>query len=438
MRPWAPPSRRGAPVLDALRGIVGAEAVRTGSAAARWAVHGRVPGAVVAPCTTGEAAAVLALASHAGWAVEPAGGGTWLDSGRPPARLDIVLTAERLTEIEAYEPADLTISAGAGLPIEALQARVGEHGQWLALDPARKPGATIGGLVATGSAGPQRLAYGTPRDQVLGLELVTGNGHVLTMGGRVVKNVAGYDLVRLVIGSRGTLGLITALHLRLRPLPKRDETWVIEATEPGPLIDVVDAVRDARIEPTALELLSPTPRDAAGWTLFARLQGSDDAVADAATRLTRAASPLAARRLDGAEAESAWSALNEREAAAALAPRLADRPANLRDTLELARTLPGAVTRWPLAAHAGDGIVRGLVPSDACGDAMRPDWARALSEARAALAERRGTLILACGPARLLGDVDPIGAEGISLELMRGLRETFDPAGVLAPGRFIQ
>src|SRR5690606_40529138 len=85
-----------------------------------------------------------------------------------------VLTAERLTEIAAYEPADLTISVGAGLPIEAFQSHVGRHGQWLALDPARKPGATIGGLVATGSAGPQRLAYGTPRDHVLGLELVTG------------------------------------------------------------------------------------------------------------------------------------------------------------------------------------------------------------------------------------------------------------------------
>lgn len=425
-------------MIDALRGIVGADAVRTGPAAARWAVHGRVPTAVVAPCTTGEAAAVLALASHEGWAVELAGGGTWLDSGRPPSRLDIVLTAERLTEIAAYEPADLTISVGAGLPIEAFQSHVGRHGQWLALDPARKPGATIGGLVATGSAGPQRLAYGTPRDHVLGLELVTGNGHVLTMGGRVVKNVAGYDLVRLVIGSRGTLGLITAVHLRLRPLPKRDETWVIEAAEPDPLMDAVDAVREAFVEPAALELLSPIPRVAAGWTLLARLHGSDGAVADAADRLVRAVSPLSARRLDAAEAEAVWSALNEWEAAAALAPRLADRPSNLRDTLALARTLPGAVTRWPLAAHAGDGIVRGLVPSEACGDALRPDWARTLSEARAALAERRGTLILACGPARLLGEVDLLGVEGIPLELMRGLRDTFDPAGVLAPGRFIR
>src|SRR5690606_21107007 len=241
-------------MIERLRGIVGDAGVRTGEAAARWAVHGAIPAAVVVPGSVEEAAAVLALASAEGWRIEPAGAGTWLGWGRPPERVDVALSAERLAAVEVYEPADLTAVVGAGATLRGLDDTFGRHGQWLPLDPPGGGAGTIGAAVSLAEAGPLRLAHGTPRDHVLGLTLVTGDGRVLELGGRVVKNVAGFDLIKLATGARGTLGLICRVAVRLRPLPERDATLVLTAAGPDAALDVAAAIRDARVEPAALEL----------------------------------------------------------------------------------------------------------------------------------------------------------------------------------------
>src|SRR5690606_26707295 len=198
-------------MLDALRRAAGHDAVEAPAPGA-WSVHGAAPQAVVSPPDADGVAAVLELCSAEGWTVEPAGAGTWLDHGRAPARsADIVLSTRRLRGRIDSEPADLVVGTDAGVPLERLQQRLASDGQELALDPPYAGDATIGATIATAAAGPLRAGYGTARDHVLGLEVVTGDGRRIHFGGRVVKNVAGYDGVRLLTGSRGTLGIITGL-----------------------------------------------------------------------------------------------------------------------------------------------------------------------------------------------------------------------------------
>src|SRR5687768_6975102 len=143
------------------------------------------------------------------------------------ARRRIKLSAQNMTAVSEYEPADLVISVHAGATLADIARAAAPHNQFLALDPAVDASTTIGSIVATNAAGPLRLAHGTPRDQVLGLEVVTGDGRVLEFGGKVVKNVAGYDIVRLLIGSRGALGFITRVNIRLKPSPAFDRTAIL-------------------------------------------------------------------------------------------------------------------------------------------------------------------------------------------------------------------
>ncbi len=415
-------------------------------------VHGVKPRAVVAPATSEEAAAVLALASAEGWAVEPAGAGGWLDAGGPPTRVDLVVTTERMARLEAHEPADLVATAESGLALRALGERLARHRQWLPLDPPARAGATLGAVVSLAAAGPLREGYGTPRDHVLGLRLVTGDGRIVDLGGKVVKNVAGYDLIKPVIGGRGTLGLITRLHLRLRPVPGRDATLAVHAAAPAALLELVAGLREERIETAALELVSV--HDGAGgagarrWRLLARLQGNAEAVAATEDRVRRlaAGASLEASRHEG-EGPDPWAELAGVEADAGLAVRMADAPSRLGDTLRLALELPGVGSGASIAAHAGAGVVRvsAVPPANVRSrepDGRKPDdravaLARTLAAARAALVARGGGLTVTRAPATLLERIEPFGDPGPALRLMKELKNRFDPAGVLAPGRFV-
>src|SRR5690606_33318492 len=272
---------RGGPAGECGRGGGRARAGERGGVAGRAGGGGDVAG--------------RARGSGGGWGVERAGAGTWLGWGRPPERVEIVLSVERLAGVEVYEPADLTAVVGAGMTLGGLEDTLGRHGQWLPLDAPGGGAGTLGAAVSLAEAGPLRLAHGTPRDHVLGLTLVTGDGRVLELGGRVVKNVAGFDLVKLVTGARGTLGLICRVAVRLRPLPERDATLVLAAAGADAALEAVAAIRGARVAPAALELVSPplaaeaTGMGAAEWPVVVRLQGGAEAVGEAEARVRAAA-----------------------------------------------------------------------------------------------------------------------------------------------------
>jgi glycolate oxidase FAD binding subunit len=422
-------------MLDVLRGIAGDDALLDGAALSAYTVHGVRPAAVVAPASTEVAATLLQRASAEGWHVGLAGGGSRGSAGRPPGRVDVVITTQRMSGVAEYEPADLTASVRAGTRLGDLAGRVAAERQTLPLDPPGWRRATLGGVIATGCAGPLRLTQGTPRDHVLGLELVTGDGRVLQLGGKVVKNVAGYDLVKLVVGSHGTLGLVTAAHVRLRPLPEADRTMAIVAREGSERLAGLASLVAARVQPAAAELVSPALTreiglDVPGWALFARFLASPGAVADAELRLAPALRTRESGILSPEAAETVWSSFDEREARAPIVVRLASLPTHLDATLAAAERVDGTRAPWVLA-HAGEGIVRLLIQREDAGLAER------IEDARRELEKEGGSVIIAQGTPALMQRVDPWGEVGAQQRLMEELKQTFDPAGVLAPGRFV-
>src|SRR5688572_30768634 len=268
-----------------LRTLLSADAMLDGDDTHAWAVAGVFPTAVVFPESAEQVAAILRVAAEERHAVEPASGGSWLKAGYKPASPPIVLSTARFSNISEYEPADLVASVGAGVKLADFQDLAAKHQQRIALDPPGDTRTTIGGVVATASAGPLRLAFGAPRDQVLGVELVTGDGRVVNLGGKVVKNVAGYDLTRLVVGSHGTLGVITRVHMRLQPRPVQSVIFSFTG-EAAALSLLALSQRSAALEPAALELqVGEDPQDS---RLFIWIQGNEATIASSRTELARA------------------------------------------------------------------------------------------------------------------------------------------------------
>jgi FAD/FMN-containing dehydrogenase len=225
-------------------GIVGAENVR---------VAGFLE---VAPSSIEEASEALRVAAHEGWPVVPTGASTWLDAGNTLTRAGVYLSVRRMQRIIEHEPADLVATAEAGATLFNLNAELGRAGQWLPLDPPDDGRATLGGVVSTGMSGAQSYGYGMPRGSVIGMRVALADGRVIKAGGRVVKNVAGYDLCKLFTGSYGTLCLILELTFKLRPIPVQTKT-VIAYGPLDSLFSFARATLDARLLPVAVELLSP-------------------------------------------------------------------------------------------------------------------------------------------------------------------------------------
>jgi glycolate oxidase FAD binding subunit len=324
----------------------------------------------------------------------------------------IELSARNMTAVSEYEPADLVISVQAGATLADIARTTAPHNQFLALDPAVAPATSIGSIVATNAAGPLRYAHGTPRDQVLGLEVVTGDGRVLEFGGKVVKNVAGYDIVRLLIGSRGALGFITGVNIRLKPSPAVDKTAILSAASYEAAVDIVDAVHEAGLDPVALEIIS-TPH----WLVLARFHGNAEAVADGIARMSALGQAMTT---DGAQQ---WNALAEAEAAVPVNVRLANVPSRLRDTIgrshQVAERLGFASARY--AVHAGSGIVRILAQ-----EAPRDGAEAGLREMRSAIIEHGGSLRVE----RMPGVDVQEEFDQVTFSLMQSLTRIFDPAGV--------
>jgi glycolate oxidase FAD binding subunit len=427
-------------VIDRLKQLIGEDTVSEGDFAA-ISVHGRRPAAIVSPWNVEQAAAVLRVCSEEGWIVEPSGGGTWLDWGRPPERVDVLLSAERLAGVTDHQPADLTVSVAAGTPLHEIAETVSADRQTLGLDPAVRPGATIGAVIAHASAGPLRLSMGTPRDQVLGLELVTGDGRIVNVGGRVVKNVAGYDLVRLVVGSRGTLGFITRAHLRLKPDPEASVTAMYYADTAEPLIELANGPV-TRVWPAAVELVSPAAAAAMGrearWTLAVRSRGNGAFVAEAKRRLGGLVPNVEPDVLDDAEETRFWEGLGNLEARAAVEVSFGALPTRLSRLLETATAIivnADVGGDWNMVSHVGNGILR-LWRVEPLPRETSDRLCGIIGEARGRLEADGGSVIAPLIDAPSDGGFDPFGHPGPVFDLMRGIKAAFDPAGVLSPGRF--
>src|SRR6202171_5208529 len=232
--------------------LVGNEYVRAGPPAN--AVAGAQPNLMIEPGTERELAEVLRLSNEAGLAVIPRGGGTKLGWGNSPARADLILSTARLTKIIEHAWADLTVTVEAGCTIQKLQETLAQHGQRLALDPLWPEKATVGGVLSTNDSGALRLRFGALRDLIIGATIALPDGTLASSGGKVVKNVAGYDLPKLVTGSFGTLGVITRAVFRLHPLPRAAKTFLFTAETFQAMQQHILAIQDSQLPHTSLQI----------------------------------------------------------------------------------------------------------------------------------------------------------------------------------------
>jgi len=410
--------------VRALESALGADALVAPGARAEWALGGAVPEAVVQPRSLEEVGAVLRAAAAGGFSVVPLGGRT--DPGAEPPRAPFVaLSTLRLEGVEDYEPADLTVTVRAGTSLGSLERLLAEQGQWLPADPPRAPERTVGGLVATGAAGPLGTAFGRPRDHVLGLTIVTGDARVLRLGGRVMKNVAGFDLVRLVVGSRGTLGVVTAATFRVFPRPTEDRAVVVRADRPGALLDAARRVATAGVVPASAVLVNPAPASG-GAALVVRVQGAPGAVDADTTELLGEAEPEATV-LRGDDARRLHQAVRDHASGHALVVRAFALPGLLPEVL-------GALhDALPVAALAAD-VMSGRIRAGLEGGS--PVDPGALESLRARLEALGGTLVLERASPSVLSEVPAYGPGGRAGMLGDALRARFDPGGVLSAGRF--
>lgn len=419
-----------------------------------YRVDGPEPTLLTYPQDEDQVAALLNMAASAGLAAVPRGAGTKDRLGAPLRKADFVLGTTRLTRLVEYNPADLTVTAQAGMTLARLQAILGREGQRLALDPPHAGGATLGGLVAANHNGPRRHLYGGVRDMVLGMRVALTAGHVIKCGGRVVKNVAGYDMNKLFIGSLGTLGVITELTFKVRPLPDASKTYILGF----PTLDQAGAaarqVLQSELLPAALELASPAAAAALAvpgpYALVAALEETPQAVAYQVDRLGAVGREFGATAdlaLDGAAEVSFWDDFRDYGVIATAAVSLRASVPPVHIPALIARAERAAAESTPdLAAHvlAGAGTGSAWIhlapPAEATASAAAPS-VFALAAVITALAgeatARGGSLVVESCPGALKAQVDVWGSPGPAFALMEGMKQRFDPNGVLNPGRFV-
>jgi glycolate dehydrogenase FAD-binding subunit len=428
-----------------LAAIVGTPHLLAGDAAAAFAVDGRAPRWVAAPGSVEEVSRCLALASTHGLAVSPTGGGTRRHWGRPPRALDLVLRLGRLDRVLAHEPADLTVSVEAGLTLGRLEAHVRPHRQFLPLDPPRAETSTIGGIVATAASGPYRARYGTIRDGLLGLTVVTADGTVVKGGGRVVKNVTGYDMPKLFVGGLGTLGVVVSAHLRLHPRPVVEVSQAFGFSSAEAATEATLAIMDAPVVVSRLELLDRETLAALGEATppAAALAVSVGSIPEGARAQAERIGELAARSGGAAAGGGEWEAGADdwwRRVAETWWPqhvgdvvlRIGSRPADVVKALRVVEAAAGAGWACRAAAEMANGVLHATLRSGAVAD-VGPLLARV----REGLAALEATCVVEHAPAEAKAGLDVWGDVGPALGPMRRLKEELDPRGILNPGRFV-
>ena len=424
-----------ASLLSHLESIVGPDGVRPAGELSRFAVDGLTPQAAVAPSTYEQVAEVVRYAHTEGLAVIPWGSGTHVHVGNVPDRYDIALGLSRLDKIVEHEPADLTVTCQAGITLTALQRHLGQHGQLVPLGPLWEAPATIGGILAANASGPSRHAYGGPRDFTIGLRIVTADGRITKAGGRVVKNVAGYDLCKLYIGSLGTLAVIVEASFKLTPQPKAQRTAVATFETPADACAFSAELRRRGLTLRAAQLLNAAAASAVSLApqgycaLVLELAGSPQAVERSRRELAQLAEGAASDLSDADDAASVWestSRLVSPDDAGLLckATALPTRMPSLIDAIEAVGGPPD-ILAWPTA-----GVLYASWP-------RLDDAGATIGGVRQATRDVSGSLVIERCPLDVKHRLDVFGDPPPSFELMRSVKEQFDPQGVLSPGRYL-
>jgi glycolate oxidase FAD binding subunit len=442
------------------------------------AVGGKQAQYVAAPATTEEAAALLRAAAGLGLTVVPRGSGGRLDWGRAPESCDLIVDTGRMDQVLEHAAGDQVVIVQAGIRLDELAKVLATAEQRLALDvPASTDGTSdsIGGLIATGAAGPLRYRYGSPRDLLIGITVVRADGTVAKSGGKVVKNVAGYDIGKLFAGSLGTLGLITEATFRVHPLPEAAAWVTLECPDSTAAASAVRTVADSPLAPSAIEL--DWPSAAAPLTVAALIEGDPESVAirsermrqliDRATtgqssaqtkraddrpgprttpatdhRARRPGSPADRAVADVGAADEAFRVLrpsSDGRGRAGTVVQVAFWAGQLTAVLTAIRAAADAARlNPPISGSAGAGVLEVSVPAEAAVQAVA-DFVSVLRAGLDGLADglppSRASAVVLCAPPAVRDTVDMWGTVP-SLALMRAVKDQFDPEHRMAPGRF--
>jgi glycolate oxidase FAD binding subunit len=445
------------PLFERLLGS--SSVVCDGTSVQKFEIDGIAPQVILLPENPEQIAAILKVAATENWTVVPFGGGTHQHAGRTPESIDIILSTERLNRIEVYDPGDLTISLQAGVKVARTMEACCEHRQLLPIEAPT--GSTIGGALAAGVSGPLRAGFGGLRDFCIGVSFITGDGASARGGGRVVKNVAGYDLMKLMIGSYGSLGVIVSANFKLFPMPQQTMTCVCEFGSATELFRFRDYVLKSPLSPLSAEIISPpaveylsnvTPRDPDSWAptapapasepnwqLALRFSGNSRVLA----RCRKEVGGCATHELGTSEEQSFWTKLRDFEETIIKRHRNAmvfhvEVPiAESQAAIEAAQT---AATDYNfVAATVGraslGSFIIAFIPL-AIDPPAATQFAGAASDFRSRLSRAASAVAVRC-PLEAKQHFDIWGSSPTDLQLMQKIKRALDPKGILNRGRFL-
>lgn len=403
-------------------------------------IDGVGPMLVVVPANANEVGELVRKAAEQKSAVFPVGGRTMLGIGHPPGREGVVIDLHNLSRVIDYPARDMTITVEAGVTLAQLQAILAAEGQRLPVDVSLPESATLGGAMAVNVSGPRRFGFGTLRDYVIGITTINDEGNATKAGGRVVKNVAGYDLCKLHIGALGTLGIITQATLKLKPIPE-ESALVMVACPLSKLAKLLDTIHASRSRPTCVDVLNERAaadlphKHADGWQILIGYEDSNVSVRWQLQQLIREMHAVGCHGLHalvGRPAEPVWTFLRD-------FPLRADAmltfKANMlpHATADFCAVVDGLDRTACLQAHAGNGLVIGHL----AGDLTAERAGSILKEMQRSAKAAHGNVIVTQCPPAWKASLPIWGLPRGDLALMRTVREKLDPRGIFNPGRFL-
>jgi glycolate oxidase FAD binding subunit len=432
-----------------------------------YAVDGKIPSAAVRPGSNEEVVEIVKFAAAEKLAVIVSGARTKLNMGLPPRQYDLALDMTRLDRVVACDPGDLTVAVEAGIPLKKLAGVLAGHKQFLPLAVPYFDRATVGGTIASGVDTPLRQFYGTGRDYLLGVEYVTGEGVLAKSGGRVVKNVTGYDLHKLMIGSLGTLGVVLRINFRTFTLPEKSRAFVALFESAGRALDMRHRMAQSSLTPSTLDVFSPSvadllSSDVAGrygtgalpanllsnkhWALTTGYAGNDKVLARYTSELSRMAQEAGAVRvkeLSPEEVPAAFSRKREftpiaiESSPATTILKISVLPMRMKEMLEAAaRIAESNSVPWAAMARGLGVIFIALLP-----DEKNEEWRRRVTQTADqtinACGSLEGNATIPWCPSEWKSTMKIWGLERADVAQMQKVKKVFDPASVLSPGRFM-